>query len=714
MKRRNLKRLAPGETAVLPKSTGFKERAYAKLIIKAVDEDKRIIEGIATTPTPDRYDDVVDSKGAEFELPLPFLWQHDSSQPIGNVVKAKPTAEGIPVTIQMAQTDVPGTLKDRLDEAWQSIKLLLVRGLSIGFTPIEYSYMEDTGGYRFLRWAWLELSAVTIPANAEATISTIKSYDRESLLAVNGNRSLPKQSRPVVRLAAVAVKGASSKREEDSVKISEQLKRLRAEKAAKAARMEEIQKKAADDNRSKDGAEREEFDTLGDEIDDIELEIKDLRRLERAQLVDASVVDSDEEEQDDTEIDTDEPARSSAARKAAPVQQRRSSNEPHVRTVALRKELPKGIMFARFVQCMGAARGDSARALKYAQRYKDTPHLAEVLKKMNDDPGFHDLIVKANISAGTTTDATWAGPLLQYNQFAGDFVEFLRPQTIIGRFGTGNIPALRAVPFNIHIRGQTTGGAGYWVGQGKPKPLTKYDFEDVYLGFAKVANIAVLTEELLRFSNPSAEVLVRDALAASLIERLDIDFVDPAKAAVANVSPASITNGITADHSSGTSADHVRQDIEVAMGHFLTANISPQSAVWIMPATIALRLSLLRNAFGQKEFPDITMNGGTLEGVPVITSQYMPVVTAGALLILVNASDIWLADDGAVTIDASREASLQMLDNPTNDTTTPTPTTMVSMFQTDSVALRAERYINWKRRRDAAVATLDQVLWTGG
>jgi HK97 family phage major capsid protein len=304
--------------------------------------------------------------------------------------------------------------------------------------------------------------------------------------------------------------------------------------------------------------------------------------------------------------------------------------------------------------------------------------------------------------------------LVQYNQFAGDFVEFLRPQTIIGKFGQGNIPALRLVPFNIHIRGQTSGGQGYWVGQGKPKPLTKYDFSDVYLEWAKVATISVLTEDLLRFSNPSAEVLVRDSLAGSLIERIDIDFVDPAKAAVAHVSPASITHGITAIHSSGVTAADVRADIASAMTKFIQANISPTTAVWIMPAIIALRLSLLRNAFGQREFPDITMMGGTLEGVPVITSQYVPTDTAGSLLILANASDIWLSDDGNVTIDASREASLQMLDNPTNASADGTPTTVVSMFQTNSVALRAERFINWQLRRAAAVAVVDQVVWTGG
>jgi HK97 family phage prohead protease len=153
----------------------------------------RYLEGIATTPTPDRMGDVVDPAGCMYSLPLPFLWQHDSTAPIGNVTACVHSAAGITVKVAIPKTDVPGVVKDRLDEAYQSIKMGLVRGLSIGFAPLEYAYMEDTGGYRFARWEWLELSAVTIPANMEATIATIKSMD---------NRR--RKATPVVRLSATS------------------------------------------------------------------------------------------------------------------------------------------------------------------------------------------------------------------------------------------------------------------------------------------------------------------------------------------------------------------------------------------------------------------------------------------------------------------------------------------------------------------------------
>src|SRR5690606_22560613 len=99
--------------------------------------------------------------------------------------------------------------------------------------------------------------------------------------------------------------------------------------------------------------------------------------------------------------------------------------------------------------------------------------------------------------------------------------------------------------------------------------------------------------------------------------------------------------------------------------------------------------------------------GGSLFGLPVIDSQYVPDGT----VVLVNASDIYFADEGGVAVDMSREASLEMADNPSHDSDTPAPAELVSMFQTNSVAFRAERTLNWASRRDEAVAVLSDVAW---
>lgn len=149
-------------------------RAYSRLEIKTVDEEKRVIRGVATTPSVDRVGDIIDPLGVKFENPLPLLWQHEHDKPIGSVKFDKPTKAGIEFEAEIASTNEPGTLKDRLDEAWQSIKMGLVRAVSIGFRAIEYAFM-DSGGVRFVETEVYELSAVTIPANADALITEIKS-----------------------------------------------------------------------------------------------------------------------------------------------------------------------------------------------------------------------------------------------------------------------------------------------------------------------------------------------------------------------------------------------------------------------------------------------------------------------------------------------------------------------------------------------------------
>lgn len=470
--------------------------------------------------------------------------------------------------------------------------------------------------------------------------------------------------------------------------IAEQIADLEATRAAKAARAAEVMQKSIDEDRSTDDSEAEEFDTITDELKTIDADLVRLKQLEKLN-----------------------------AEKAAPAAGNSADDAGKAREgvqVRNTQKLEPGIEFARFAMCHIAAKGNIDQALRYAKTYYSGNERVVRSIQLQADRGNLETLMKADVAAGTTSDATWAGPLVDYQNFAGDFVEFLRPQTIIGKFGTGNVPSLNRIPFNVRINGQTSGGAGYWVGEGKPKPLTSFDFNATELKWAKVANIAVLTEETIRFSNPSAERLVRDALAGALVARLDTDFIDPSKAAVANVSPASITNGVTPISSTGSDAAAIRADLKALWAPFIAANNPPTTAVYIMSATTALSLSLMQNALGQAEFPGITMNGGTLNGIPVIVSEYADNTagSAGGIVVLANARDIWLADDGGINIDASREASLQMMDNPTNDSATPTATTMVSMFQTNSVALRAERFINWQKRRSSgSVSWLDAVTW---
>lgn len=170
-------------------------RAWSVLEIKSLDDEQRVITGIATTPSTDRVGDIVEPMGARYEREIPLLWQHQHGDPVGYAELGKATKAGIPFKAKIERLDEDGDLKRLLDKAWQSVKLKLVRGVSIGFRAIKYDIMSE-GGIRFTDTEIYELSLVTIPANAQATITTVKQFDGGRTM-VNGGIPLVKVQREV-------------------------------------------------------------------------------------------------------------------------------------------------------------------------------------------------------------------------------------------------------------------------------------------------------------------------------------------------------------------------------------------------------------------------------------------------------------------------------------------------------------------------------------
>lgn len=646
------------------------DRCYSLLEIKAVHVEQRIIEGIASTPSVDRGGDVMIPSGAVFKLPLPFLWKHED--PIGEVFEADVRPEGIYIKAKVSTVDKPGRVKDLVDEAWASFtaKPPLVRGLSIGWKPLEFEPIKGTKFTRFLKWVWGELSAVVVPMNVEATITAVKSFDTQDS-AASGD---VKVVRPSAGVSAIRAKAQTP---QTMKTIAEQISAFEATRAAKSARQIELMTKAGETGVTLDDTEAEEYDGLDGEIKSIDAHLTRLAALEKANAAAAKPVNGST------------PDKASEARGGV---------------VAVKSNLPPGTGFTRFAMALAASRGSRYEAIEYAKRWQSTtPEIVDLLKI---DTG---MLTKAAVDAGTTTHETWAAPLVVYQNLANEFIELLRPATILGR-----IPGLRRVPFNVQMPRQTSGSTVNWVGQGAPKPVGALAFDTVSLGMSKAAGIIGMTEELVRSSSPSAEGIVRGDLIAAIAQFLDARFIDPQYAAVANVSPAAITNGAAVVDATGTTAAAFRADVKSAFATFTGANLSIAGAVWIMTETQALALSMIQNALGQPEYPGITATGGNLFGLPVIVSENIPAEggsPAGNRIVLLKPSEILVADEGGVVIDVSREASVQMNTTPDNPATA--STVMVSAWQNNLVFIRAERYLNWLRRRTEAVVVIEGAVYVG-
>jgi HK97 family phage major capsid protein/HK97 family phage prohead protease len=605
-------------------------RAYSLLHVKALEPAPRRITGVATTPEADRRGDIIEPLGVTFTNPLPLLLHHDTRQPVGTAHFKRPTAEGIEFIATIPEIDEPGPLQTRVNEAWQSIKAGLITGVSIGFRALEEVFNKETNGFRFLKTEVMELSLVTVPANAQASILTIKALDwpRPAALNLPGVAGLP-----VVR----ATKDAPA-----MMTTTEQITQWSNVRAPKAARLAELMARSSETGATLDDVQATEFDGLEAEVKSIDAQLTRLRSAEQLQAIAA------------VPITAKTAAEASAQRSGTPV-------------ITVKANVAPGTAFVRYACAALVCKGNLFEAAEYAKRWNDsTPEVA--------------LQLKAAVAAGTVTDATWAGPLVNQT-IAADFIELLRPATILGK-----VPGLRRVPFNTKVPSQTAGGTYGWVGEAKPKPVTKLAFSAETLGVTKAAGIIVLTEELVRLSNPSAENLVRADMIAGIAQFLDAQFIDPAIAAVAGVNPASITNGAA----TAVATANPLADIMTLLNHFATNNIPIAGVTFIMSEANALALSFYSNSDGTPMFPGVGVGGGSYRGINIVTSQ-----AAGGNVIAVQPSLILYADDGGVTIDVSREASLQMDSAPMSpvDATT----VLVSLWQHNMVGLRAERFVNWKR-----------------
>jgi HK97 family phage major capsid protein/HK97 family phage prohead protease len=727
-------------------------RAYSTIEIKTIDNEQRVIEGIASTPTPDRIGDVMNPLGAKFSLPMPLLWQHDSKAPIGQVVWAEARPDGIPFRAKIANVTEPGRLKDRCDEAWQSLKYGIVRGASIGFNaPFDKITRLKDGGFQYDEWSWLELSAVTIPANSEASITNIRSIDQQLLKAaaswsVGAARDLPinttmawdgaaamdrmfnaspatakrgslaydsanpslkgsyklpfadiingrltalasglraaasrlpqtdipadvqKSARAVIDAyqarmqpkalpsqkvkPATAVASRSLKIERPAMAKmtnAERIKSLEEKRAAEVAAREAIQEAVADENRTKDEAEQNQFDEHSATIRAIDRELADCRMIEK-ELV-------------------------AQARPVQPQGMELGAN-PVIQVSAPKLEPGRGLVMA--LGCELAAASFRRDVLAVArERYPQYPQVENYLRQ------------KAAVAVGTVSSTTWAGPLVYVQNLASEFLEFLVPQTFFGK-----IPGITMVPFNSRVPRETSVITAQWVGEGRAKPAQAESFDSVTLTFAKMAAIMGVTAELARFSNPSVELLVRNNLAKGIAKFLDTQFITPSVTAVAGQNPASITNGADTHASVGTDIASVIHDIRTMLFHFQEYNIPTDNLVIVMQPALATAIGTMMTTLGVRQFPDINGQGGSILGIAVVTSNNSPTGQMTAI----HPPSVFVADDGGITIDASTEASVEMADNPTSS-----DFRLVSAFQNNLIFVRAERYVTWVRGRDKGV-----------
>ena len=321
---------------------------------------------------------------------------------------------------------------------------------------------------------------------------------------------------------------------------------------------------------------------------------------------------------------------------------------------------PRGMDFVRVAIAKAISEKPEGQALFAAKRW-------------GEDSAPHRFI-KAPTSAASTSDG-----LLGVNGAATEFMSAVFEASAVGKL------LLRRRPPKTRYLVPTGTPQGSWIGEGAAIPALPFTFSANALGLKKIGGIIPVTNELMRSADPVAETGIRNDLVAALALALDAAFFDPANAGD-DTKPASITHGLAPVIIGTGDADDVRDALADVIEAF-EGDLA--RAVWVARPELYAQ-------FHGLGYRNIGLRGGELVGAPAVATRGLPIVSGLYQLILVDPQTIAFASDPSATeITTSQYATLQMSTTPTNDSVTPTETTLVSMYQAGATAIRALLYADW-------------------
>ena len=299
---------------------------------------------------------------------------------------------------------------------------------------------------------------------------------------------------------------------------------------------------------------------------------------------------------------------------------------------------------------------------------------------------------KAGVTPGTSTEPGWAAALAPLQPLTAAFVEVSRPASLVGKL----LPLSNQVPFNVSVPTATSGATVRWVGQAGVKPVGNMQLTSATLPIAKASGLIVVTSELMALTAPASVTVLRREMTRGIAQYLDAQLTDPSVSAVANVSPASITNAAPSIGSVGATSANVLTDIKALIAAFTATNPGAESMVLLMAPSVAATAAVASNS------TTLGINGGTIYGVPVLTGF------VGNRVIVLDPSALLIADDAAMDVTVARHASVEM---DTAGTSPPTAgTVMISLWQLGLVGLEITRFVSWKMARAICRALYDRRL----
>ena len=298
-------------------------------------------------------------------------------------------------------------------------------------------------------------------------------------------------------------------------------------------------------------------------------------------------------------------------------------------------------------------------------------------------------------------DATQGGFLVPV-QFVNDFIAVLRSATVIRKLGTPTIP----MPTGTAKIGKGTAGAtaGY-VGEVTNAPKTQMSTGQLTLSFKKLMALVPVSNDLLRYSSPGADMIVRNDLVAAMAVKEDSAFIrgdgtDGSPRGLRYWAPGAnlvAANGTVSNQNTAT-------DLGLLMQALMGNDIPMITPGWVLAPRVKNFLMTLQNANGVFVYKD-EMAGGTLWGYPFGVTTGVPTNLGSGSdseIYFVDFAQGLIGEAESMSVDASQEAAYH------------DGSQVQSAWSRDETTVRAIAEHDFIMRYDKAVAVLTGVTWAPG
>lgn len=333
------------------------------------------------------------------------------------------------------------------------------------------------------------------------------------------------------------------------------------------------------------------------------------------------------------------------------------------------------LMVARMARVLARAKGNVGQAIEYAKEWRD------------------EALAKA-MTAGSPT----GGGFLVPESFSQEIIEHRKARAVVRALQARTMPMDAAT---VRLSKITAGATAEYSGEDTNIQASVLGTGQVTLAFKKLTALVGISNDLLRSSAPSADLIVRDDMVRSMASREDKAFIldDGTSGTPKGLRHWAAAGNVVASAGTNTLAD-MTSELGTLVLKLKEGEVPFVAPAWIMSPRTEQRLMTVQDSNGVFVFrPEMVT--GRLWGYAYGVSTVLGKGSGSHTLMLVDMGDVIIGESARLILDVSNEAAF-----------VDSGGTLVSAFSRDLSVVRAISEHDLAVRHDDAVGVLTGVLWT--